>query len=71
MTAILALTAGIAPNIPGFLGTIKVLDAVTVGPFWMHLYNYSWFVGFGVAFAVYGVLRAIKPLHNHSTSMTR
>ena len=52
-------------------GTIKVLDAATVGPFWMHLYNYSWFVGFGVAFAVYGVLRAIKPLHNHSTAMTR
>ena len=41
VTAILALTAGIAPNIPGFLGTIKVLDAATVGPFWMHLYNYS------------------------------
>ena len=71
VTAILALAAGIAPNILGFLGTIKVLNAATVGPFWMHLYNYSWFVGFGVAFAVYGVLRAIKPLHNHSTSMTR
>jgi len=51
--AVVTLIVGILPNIPGFLGTIK---AVTVGPFWMNLYNYAWFVGFIVAFVVYSVL---------------
>jgi len=51
--AILALAAGIAPNIPGFLGTVGVIAPDTIGPFFMHLYSYAWFVGFGVAFAVY------------------
>ncbi len=56
--AIIALVLGIAPNVPGFLGTIKVIDPVSVGPFLMHLYNYAWFVGFGVAFGVYaGMMR--------------
>jgi NCS1 family nucleobase:cation symporter-1 len=51
--AIVALLAGILPNLPGFLGTIKVME---VGAFWMKLYNYAWFVGFAISFAVYGVL---------------
>jgi len=54
--AIIALFVGIAPNVPGFLGTVRVIDPATIGPFWMGLYNYAWFVGFGVAFAVYAVL---------------
>jgi len=48
--AILALLAGIAPNLPGFLGTVKL---VAVPKFWMDLYHYTWFVGFGISFAVY------------------
>ena len=48
--AILALLAGIAPNLPGFLGTVKL---VAVPKFWMNLYHYTWFVGFGISFAVY------------------
>ncbi|HVY47946.1 MAG TPA: NCS1 family nucleobase:cation symporter-1, partial [Minicystis sp.] len=51
--ALVALAAGILPNLPGFLGTIKLAK---VGPFWMGLYNYAWFVGFGLAFAVYAAL---------------
>ena len=35
------------------LGTIK---AAQVGAFWMKLYSYAWFVGFGIAFAVYAAL---------------
>jgi NCS1 family nucleobase:cation symporter-1 len=61
LVAIAALLAGVAPNIPGFLGTIKAVDPARIGAFWMTLYGYSWFVGFGIAFAVYGVLRAIAP----------
>src|SRR4029077_17226840 len=35
--ALVALAAGILPNLPGFLGTIKV---ASVGEFWMKLYSY-------------------------------
>jgi nucleobase:cation symporter-1, NCS1 family len=51
--ALIALAAGILPNLPGFLGTIKVMD---VGELWMKLYSYAWFVGFGISFAVYAAL---------------
>ena len=57
--AIAALVLGIAPNVPGFLGTIKVLNPATVGPFLMHLYNYAWFVGFIISFVVYWALMAL------------
>ncbi len=51
--ALVALACGIVPNLPGFLGTIK---AIEVDRFWMQLYNYAWFVGFGLSFAVYAAL---------------
>lgn len=54
--AILALLVGILPNLPGFLGTIKVM---TVAPLWMKLYNYAWFVGFFLSGALYVVLTPI------------
>jgi NCS1 family nucleobase:cation symporter-1 len=54
--AIIALVLGIAPNVPGFLGTIKVINPVSVGPFLMNLYSYAWFVGFALAFIVYMLL---------------
>jgi NCS1 family nucleobase:cation symporter-1 len=51
--AMIALAAGILPNLPGFLGTIKVM---TVPEVWLKLYSYAWFVGFGISFAVYAAL---------------
>jgi len=48
--AMVALILGIIPNVPGFLGTIGV---ARVAPFWMSLYTYAWFVGFGVSFIIY------------------
>ncbi len=54
--AIIALLLGIAPNIPGFLGTIRVIDPAVVGSFLMNLYSYAWFVGFGVALLAYRIL---------------
>ncbi len=54
--AIVALLLGIAPSVPGFLGTIHVIDPTSVGTFFMQLYSYAWFVGFGVAFGVYRVM---------------
>ena len=56
--ALLATAAGIIPNIPGFLGTIK---AAKVGWFWMALYNYAWFVGFAIAFVLYVLLMWLVP----------
>lgn len=54
--AIIALLAGILPNIPGFLVTIKVVAADAV-PYWIsNLYNYAWFVGFFLSGFVYWLL---------------
>jgi NCS1 family nucleobase:cation symporter-1 len=51
--ALIALAAGIAPCVPGFVGTVTTLQ---VAPFWMDLYNYAWFLSFGISFAVYAAL---------------
>jgi nucleobase:cation symporter-1, NCS1 family len=57
--AIIALLAGIIPNGPGFLLQIKLI-AANVFPGWInHLYNYAWFVGFGVSGLLYYIL--MKP----------
>ncbi|MBM4052047.1 MAG: NCS1 family nucleobase:cation symporter-1 [Planctomycetes bacterium] len=49
--AIGALCAGVAPNIIGFLRSVKMVGG---GPdLWDHIYPYSWFIGFGVAGVVY------------------
>ncbi|SFB92147.1 NCS1 family nucleobase:cation symporter-1 [Spirosoma endophyticum] len=56
--AIIALLAGILPNIPGFLITIKVIPADSVPGWISQLYNYAWFVGFFVSGLVYlGLMR--------------
>ena len=58
-TALVALGLGIAPCVPGFLGTIK---AITVAPYWMNLYSYAWFVSFGISFGVYvGMMYTSRP----------
>ncbi len=58
--AIVALLAGILPNIPGFLVTIKLLAADSV-PYWLtNLYNYAWFVGFFVSGFVYWIFMRRK-----------
>ena len=54
--AIIALILGILPNVPGFLIQIKVLDASTFPEWINHLYNYAWFVGFGVSAVIYYLL---------------
>lgn len=51
--ALVALVLGVLPNLPGFLGSVKL---ATVGDAWMKLYHYAWFVGFAISFAVYALL---------------
>jgi NCS1 family nucleobase:cation symporter-1 len=51
--ALVALTCGIAPCIPGFLGTVGWAEVSTL---WIDLYHYAWFISFGVSLAVYVAL---------------
>lgn len=58
--AILALLAGIIPNIPGFLTTIHAIPADSVPGWISQLYHYAWFVGFFVSGGVYlGLMRPV------------
>jgi nucleobase:cation symporter-1, NCS1 family len=51
--ALIALLAGVAPCVPGFLARVEL---VQVSEFWKDLYSYAWFISFAIAFAVYGNL---------------
>ena len=42
---------------------VKVLK---VSAFWMTLYNYAWFVGFGLSFAVYALLSGSRSVTSTS-----
>ena len=50
---LVALAAGIAPCVPGFLAAV---DLATVANPWTELYHYAWFLSFGVSAAVYILL---------------
>jgi NCS1 family nucleobase:cation symporter-1 len=51
--AMIALAAGVLPNVPGFLAQAVPATFGGVPPAWRGLYAYAWFLGFGVAAAVY------------------
>jgi nucleobase:cation symporter-1, NCS1 family len=59
--ALVALAAGALPSLPGFLAQVNVLDPARVGPLFMAVYNYAWFIGFGIAFTVYVGGRKLLP----------
>ncbi len=48
--AVIALLIGVAPNLPGFLAQIGVIES---GGFAVGLYNYAWFIGLGIASLAY------------------
>ena len=58
--AMVALLAGILPNVPGFLLQIKLIDEATFPAWIAALYHYAWFVGFAVSAAVYYVFMKQK-----------
>ena len=61
IAAVVAFVLAVLPNLPGFLVTIKAIAPTSVpGPL-VELYNYAWFLGFGLAFVIYLVLRKIAP----------
>ncbi len=49
--AVIATVLGVAPNLPGFLHAVALVDAVPA--VFDALYAYNWFVGFAVGAAVY------------------
>jgi len=51
--AIVALLAGVLPNVPGFLAQAFPAQFRDVPAFSKGIYSYAWFVGFGIAGAVY------------------
>lgn len=61
VVAILALVLGVLPSLPGFLVTVKLLSPEGLPALLLDLYHYAWFVGFGVAFAAYLILRKLAP----------
>ncbi len=52
--AMIALAAGVAPSLPGFLTAVKVIDNAPA--LLVSLYNYAWFVGAFTAALVYYLL---------------
>ena len=59
--AIIALVAGIAPNVPGFLAQAFPATFGGIGAMWRGFYSYAWFAGFGIAAAVYlGLMRGAR-----------
>ena len=66
LVAIFSLVVAVLPNLPGFLVTVKLIDATSVPAFLVRLYDYAWFVGFAIAFVVYLVLRVMTGSQIHS-----
>lgn len=59
--ALVALAAGIAPNIPGFLSQ-ATRGTIQVAPMFEALYVYAWFVGLLISGAVHVVLTRMFPV---------
>ena len=61
--AVAAFVIAALPSLPGFLANVKWVDTTWVPHVLLDLYNYAWFVGFGLGFFVYiGLQRlALRP----------
>jgi len=58
--AMIALVAGILPNVPGFLTTIGAVGGGVFAGWITGLYSYAWFVGFFVSGIIYWILQPKK-----------
>jgi NCS1 family nucleobase:cation symporter-1 len=56
LQAMIALVLGIAPCVPGFLAAVSDSWKASLPPIWSSLYNYAWFISFGISFVVYIIL---------------
>jgi nucleobase:cation symporter-1, NCS1 family len=62
VVALIALIVGALPSLPGFLVQVKLLRADNVALWLVGLYNYAWFIGFGIAFVAYLAGRKLTAL---------
>ena len=60
VVGLIAFLLAVLPNIPGFLVRIGALRPGVVPAFLVELYNYAWFVGFGLAFGFYLLFRWLE-----------
>jgi nucleobase:cation symporter-1, NCS1 family len=67
-TALIALTLGVLPNIPGFLAQIKVLNESAVPGVFMEIYHYAWFAGLAIAGIAYAALMKWQPQPQPTTT---
>jgi NCS1 family nucleobase:cation symporter-1 len=65
--AMVALVVAIAPNLPGFLHQIEVIESFPALDFFDQIYTYAWFVGFFIAAVTHFVLMKVLG-HSLSTS---
>ncbi len=63
LAALAAFALAVLPNLPGFLAQTGVIAGTH--PFLITLYQQAWFVGFGLAFALYLLFRKISPVPVH------
>jgi len=59
--AIVSFLLGALPSLPGYLVKVKRLNPDHVPALLVNLFDYSWFIGFAMAFTVYLVLRKFAP----------
>lgn len=61
IAAIVAMLAGILPNVPGFLAAVRLMPDIPALAWINTLYHYAWFVGFAISGAVYFLIgRGVK-----------
>ncbi len=60
--ALVALAVGIAPCVPGFMAKLGLRYVPEDAPdVWVRMYDYAWFIAFGIAFIVYSLLTLAFP----------
>jgi len=57
--ALIAFFTPVVLNVPGFLHSAAPKAFALVGPFWVGLYTYAWFIGIGLSFALYAGLMPV------------
>lgn len=65
--ALVALIVGIAPCVPGFCHAV---GWATVDAAWSRLYDYAWFVSFGLSLVVYVGLMKLRPMPSDYETVT-
>lgn len=71
LMALIALVLGVAPCVPGFLAAISETWKAKLPPIWSDLYNYAWFISFGISFVVYLLLMSFSGAYGQKQTPRR